>query len=601
MIQPESGFEIKNPRMLDIYGEIYDYAYHDLPCLFLGATGTGKEYAARYYYQVWKQHHRKGAFHAINCSVLGEGTAQSELFGHIKGAFTNAFQSKAGLFEKCNPGVLFLDEIADLPISVQPMLLRAVDPGTLTAKRLGGQKAYSTGGVQMLSATDQPLEKLRTALLNRLGMQITIPALDERPEDRDEAVKFFTAQAFLKRRDRFDLFQALFNEKIDSDPEKDNLPQQKEQLDQNLLQHSGMAELIEAVAQQLIPLAAQRRWPGNFRSLRIIIDTAVIRSKFSSGKAQLIRQATYFFNYHANTYSKLDSYLIADSRKTATESRDMSGDPLYTEIDKSMGTVQKEEKIQWTRFLQSHPEKTFSRRDIERELNLHISTRSIQNRLADLVKAGLLIQRGGRKDQYRVSDLKAFMPPHLLKKSAFLPLPDSGDNVDPAIVDDLEKTFEQSRHIYISGAAASGKSALALALGERQNDKRSVYYCDPGENGLLSFFRLLVEKIKQQDLGRGVPGMSPDSENLNHTAIMITGYIDTLFKEDGEPLFILDSVQYIQNKNDYMALKTMLTLWPRTRFLLVGDKMPVSLESEMTEFILGHNPGKPKQSSTGSP
>ncbi len=159
-IEPESGFPISNPRMIEIYEEIRDYARHDQPCIFFGASGCGKEYAASYYSQIWHAcENGSGPYHRVNCSVLSENIAYSELFGHVKGAFTGAISAVPGLFRRVDKGILFLDEIADLPATVQPMLLRAVDPETCHATPMGGMEEYSTGTVRVLAATDQPRER----------------------------------------------------------------------------------------------------------------------------------------------------------------------------------------------------------------------------------------------------------------------------------------------------------------------------------------------------------------------------------------------------------------------------------------------------------
>ncbi|MBD3383711.1 AAA family ATPase [candidate division KSB1 bacterium] len=585
-VAPKTGFHIQNPRMQDIYREIHDYAFHDLPCFFSGPTGCGKEFAARYYFQVWKSH-RKGSFQSVNCSVLAEGTAQSELFGHMRGSFTQAYYSKPGIFEESNPGVLFMDEIADLPETVQPMLLRAIDPEIHSAKRLGAEKDYSTRGVRVVGATDQPVEKIRGALLNRLGMRIEIPSLDERPEDRDQAVRHFTALAFVKRKDRYLLFSSLFGEALPKSTAAAAQQDEKE-LDQQLLWHPGMRELVDELAEKLIPLAARRRWPGNFRSLRIIIDTAIIRAKCTNRKEQFIREADFYFNYHADTYSELGSYLQRGNKVPETVKEQQALNPVCDKIKEVMPHLQINEIQQWAQFLETHIGSTFGRKHAENTLSLTISTRSIQNRLREMVKAGLIMQKGGRRDQYQVTGIKDLMPAHLLKYTTFLPLPAAPCPVDPEFLNDLEKTFERSTHLYISGPAGSGKSSLALALGKRLSLRRSVYYCDLSTKGLVAFFDALVEKIRQEDLGEEVFTLPATEEDIYQTAILITGYIDALFKQDREPLFILDSVQYAQKKKDIKALKALLRLWPHIHFLFVGVKMPLPLESEMTEFILSH-------------
>ncbi|HIE72132.1 MAG TPA: sigma-54-dependent Fis family transcriptional regulator, partial [Planctomycetes bacterium] len=157
----------------------------DVAVLITGDNGTGKELVAR---QLHVQSKRvDGTFLAINCAAIPEGLAESELFGHEKGAFTGAQNSRAGAFELADGGTLFLDEIGDMPLAMQAKLLRALQEGVV--QRLGSQVTTKVD-VRVLAATNQDLEAMvadktfREDLYYRLHVvRVHLPGLRERPDD----------------------------------------------------------------------------------------------------------------------------------------------------------------------------------------------------------------------------------------------------------------------------------------------------------------------------------------------------------------------------------------------------------------------------------
>jgi DNA-binding NtrC family response regulator len=159
-------------------------AANDLPLVLEGATGTGKEQFAR---AIHRRSGRTGAFLAINCSVYQPATAAAELFGYRKGAFTGADRANAGLVRAAEGGTLLLDEITDLPLDVQPQLLRAIENREVIP--LGESQTVSVN-TRFLAATQEPLAaavdagRFRADLRARLeGLRIVMPALAERRGD----------------------------------------------------------------------------------------------------------------------------------------------------------------------------------------------------------------------------------------------------------------------------------------------------------------------------------------------------------------------------------------------------------------------------------
>lgn len=168
-------------------------AASDLPVLIQGETGTGKEQVARTIHMLSPR--KDAPFITLNCSALNSSLAESELFGHEKGAFTSAVAQRRGRFEMADGGTLFLDEIADLPHDIQPKLLRTLQEGTF--ERVGGEKTLHCD-VRIIAASNKDLrrevkhDRFREDLYYRLGVfPLFLPPLRERREDIALLAEFF--------------------------------------------------------------------------------------------------------------------------------------------------------------------------------------------------------------------------------------------------------------------------------------------------------------------------------------------------------------------------------------------------------------------------
>jgi transcriptional regulator with GAF, ATPase, and Fis domain len=167
----------------------------ELPVLVLGETGTGKELVARALHEAGA---RSGPFVPVNCAALPEGVAESELFGHARGAYSGAQRARKGLFAAAAGGTLFLDEVGELPAAVQAKLLRVLEDGVVRAV---GDDAGQHVDVRIVSATNRDLDQavaagtFRADLLARLaGVEIRMPALRDRPEDLPALVTYLLAR-----------------------------------------------------------------------------------------------------------------------------------------------------------------------------------------------------------------------------------------------------------------------------------------------------------------------------------------------------------------------------------------------------------------------
>jgi len=212
----------------------------DSTVLLLGETGTGKELIARAIHD--RSRRKDRTFVKLNCAAIPTGLLESELFGHERGAFTGAISQKLGRLELADQGTLFLDEVGDIPIEIQPKLLRALQEREF--ERLGSTRTKKVD-VRLVAATNRDLDKMienrefRSDLYYRLNVfPIRIPPLRERPEDIPLLVRYF-AQKYERRMEK----------KIDSIP-----------------------------AAALKKLASWH-WPGNIRELENFIERAVILTR----------------------------------------------------------------------------------------------------------------------------------------------------------------------------------------------------------------------------------------------------------------------------------------------------------------------------------
>lgn len=181
------------PVMQEVYKMIGRVAETDVTVLITGESGTGKDLVAR---AIWKYGPRRTKiFMPINCAAIPENLLESELFGHERGAFTGAERLRIGRFEECDGGTIFLDEVGDMPLSLQAKLLRVLQDGEFT--RVGSQRTIRVD-VRIIAATNKNLQALverglfREDLFYRLNVvTIHLPPLRERIQDIPELVRYF--------------------------------------------------------------------------------------------------------------------------------------------------------------------------------------------------------------------------------------------------------------------------------------------------------------------------------------------------------------------------------------------------------------------------
>jgi two-component system response regulator HydG len=186
----------RGPAMQELFGLIRRLAPHVRTALITGDTGTGKELVARALHRLGPRRNRR--FVTVNCSAIVETLFETELFGHVRGAFTGATESKAGMFEFADGGTVFLDEVGELPPTVQAKMLRALESGEV--QRVGSLDAR-TVDVHVLAATNRNLQaevdagRFRADLYYRLAVvDLRVPLLRDRREDIPYLVAAFVSE-----------------------------------------------------------------------------------------------------------------------------------------------------------------------------------------------------------------------------------------------------------------------------------------------------------------------------------------------------------------------------------------------------------------------
>jgi transcriptional regulator with GAF, ATPase, and Fis domain len=210
----------------------------DSAVLLLGETGTGKEVIARAIHDAGSRRHQR--FVAVNCAAIPSGLLESELFGHERGAFTGAVSQTVGRFQAADRGTLFLDEVGDLPLELQPKLLRVLQEQQV--ERLGSGGRPTSVDVRVIAATNHDLEEMvqqrafRADLFYRLSVfPIRVPPLRERTEDIPVLVAHFVRR-FAERQ----------------------------------------GKVIEEIPDDVILTLKHYSWPGNVRELQNVVERAVV-------------------------------------------------------------------------------------------------------------------------------------------------------------------------------------------------------------------------------------------------------------------------------------------------------------------------------------
>ena len=235
-----AGIIGQNKLMQDIFRQISDVALYNYPVCVSGETGTGKERVALAIHDI--SAYGNGSFVPVNCGAIPEGIVESELFGHVKGAFSGAIKDRKGRFELAHKGTLFLDEVAELPLNTQVKLLRFLQEGSF--EKVGGEKKVAVD-VRIISASNKNLKdevkagRFREDLFYRLNViPVHLPPLRQRKSDIPLLLAHFLKEA----------------EQENPNP-------------------------IPGIAPESLNSLMDYHWPGNVRELKNVIQFSVVRSR----------------------------------------------------------------------------------------------------------------------------------------------------------------------------------------------------------------------------------------------------------------------------------------------------------------------------------
>jgi formate hydrogenlyase transcriptional activator len=254
-------------RLQVVFEDIQIVAPADSTALILGETGTGKELIARAIHDLSPR--KNYAFVKVNCAAIPSGLLESELFGHERGAFTGAIAQKIGRFELANKGTLFLDEIGDIPLELQPKLLRVLQEQEF--ERLGSTRTQRVD-VRIVAATNADLalmvaeKKFRNDLYYRLNVfPIAVPSLRDRRDDIPRLIRHF-ANKYARR----------------------------------------MSKHIENISKRAMEALCRHTWPGNVRELQNLMERAVLLSPGPSLRVPLTDISNAVDLSHASDGSALE-------------------------------------------------------------------------------------------------------------------------------------------------------------------------------------------------------------------------------------------------------------------------------------------------------
>jgi formate hydrogenlyase transcriptional activator len=278
------GIVGQSSALRHVFNLVETVAPSDSTVLLLGETGTGKELIARAIHE--RSRRKDRTLVKLNCAAIPTGLLESELFGHERGAFTGAIAQKIGRLELADQGTLFLDEVGDIPIEIQPKLLRALQEREF--ERLGNNRTKQVD-VRLVAATNRDLEKMmedrefRSDLYYRLNVfPIRIPPLRERPGDIPLLVRYFT-QKYGRR----------------------------------------MQKQIESIPANAMKKLSSWHWPGNIRELENFVERSVILTRGTALQAPIVelghngRHAPVAGTHEANERDEIVRFLKMTNGRVA--------------------------------------------------------------------------------------------------------------------------------------------------------------------------------------------------------------------------------------------------------------------------------------------
>jgi|GEM_PF-3044084 DNA-binding NtrC family response regulator len=611
----DAGFAPEDEDTRKLYREVAAFARQGQPIVIFGPTGSGKEFLARHYYnalagteffeqtreqwparfeELYKLYSavyqdeslkafvnsiRAGVFQTINSANIYPNLAESILFGHESGSFTDAV-TRPGLLESIKYGVLFLDEIGELPRHIQAKLLRAVDSEISEGCRISGRMNYSLRDVIIISATNQPRDKIRNDFYYKLGIEVNIKGIDERPKDTLKSLPWFIGRAIGKRKDYATIINVFGISGLRDIGKIADTDQVK--------------EFAQDLSIRIADRITARRWPGNFRALRTAIEASVFRiespSDLKEFSARLLKNIDHYIERYSENISKSAVPARGAGSSPVFPTSDPDLDRRILEKLNSAGDLEDlsilEKKI-LNQFLSLTHEGGFIRKDLEEfyrknEAIRHTSEAHIRNRINMLLCNGLLDKSGTGKNT-RYSLCRSFTGSSAGSGESF-----SLPSVNPSWVsrqeeiDEMKKILNVSERIFIQAPAQSGKSDfIAMFCGQNQAGY-SFYYYPLGEGGIEKLFSEIIRLLKQNNTYPQLP------DNPEDPASDLKPYLDKVFKgrNGSKPVLIIDNAHLVSKPDSIQTMVDLTVKWKELILILVGDKMDNAFQDMFFEFSL---------------
>jgi hypothetical protein len=613
----ETGFCPDDEDTKKLYREVGSFAKQGQPVVIFGPSGAGKEFLARHYYntliksefyQQWKEGWQSkfdeirkqyspfysdndlrvflnslkaGIFQSINSATIYPNLAESILFGHEAGSFTDA-STRPGLLESLKSGVLFMDEIGELPKYIQAKLLRAVDSEISEGCRLSGKLTYSLKDLIIISATNQPREKIRDDYYYRMGIEVNIKGIDERPKDVRKSIPHFICNAIGKRKD----YAAVINMfKISGHRDLSKLSDAEEV--KNFAREQG-----DLVAGEILI----RKWPGNFRALRIVLEASVFRIETPDDLTSFSEKFRKNLKHYINQYSD-------DTEKTSVLIQKPYPDSVfpsrYPDMDRriiekishkrSFQDMSDFEKKVLAVFISATHKTGFMRRDLEEYYKEHGSIRHtseahIRSRINKLVALKILDKTGNSKStRYQLTG--SFLEQVNLEVIDVFSVPEIDKEWTDrhADIETLRRDLLATERVYINAPPGYGKSAFITLFCNAMQKKYSFYYYPLGEAGINKMFEDMLKLLQSKKIRMDYNGI------LKDFVIGILPFIKDIFraKKGTRPVLILDNAHFVSDPDEKSTIADLAKRWQEVILILSGNTMDNALLECFHEFRLG--------------
>ena len=613
----EDGFSPEDAETKELYNEVGAFAKQGQPLVIFGPTGAGKEFLARHYYKIfvntelyeqykqswpskyeeirkqYSSHYsekclriflnslRAGVFQSINSATIYPNLAESIIFGHEADAFNNA-KTSPGLVETIKYGVLFMDEVGELPESLQAKFLRAIDSEIREGRRISGKMDYSLRDLIIIAATNQPREMLRNDFYYKIGFDVEIKGIDERPKDVRRSIPYFIRKAIGKRKDNEAVIK-MFGITELQDVSK-------------LAEAEQVRNFAQEQSELVIREILMRKWPGNFRALRITLEASILRIESPKSIGSFSREFRNNLHHYIPRYS-------ANAAKTSIPVQGSVQDPVYPspypDIDRRILEKMNAENI-WPEtgdfeknvlavFLSSTHKVGFKRKDIENHYKKygaikHHSESHVRGKISQLLTSKILKRKGKSKGiRYQLSEY--FLDSIVSRPAEIFSLPEVNETWIPRDreVDTLSKILLTAERIYIQAPPRYGKSAFITMFCDAKKDRYNFYYYLLGEAGIKKLFEDILNLLQSKEI------ISEPGNLLDDAVKNIQPYLGKLFqpKEGAKPLLILDNAHFISDPHDTGTIVELAKEWKNVIVILVGDKMDNALLEDFYEFSLG--------------